>query len=113
MISTFDLARDYSYPWEYRDTPDNTPTVRQHLDRLLDHAENFSKVAENLMKFSVMGALASSAGYVAIEALTRSNSTKEALLVFATALSLGLAAREQLREPDTSSLVAWRRRDRS
>lgn len=32
MISSNELYRDYNYPWEYSNTPDTTPTLRQQLN---------------------------------------------------------------------------------
>jgi len=89
---------------------DAKQTVHDSFAGVAQKVETF---AENVMKISALGALASATVYLGKELLTQPTHTSEALFVFATALSLALAAREQLREPDTSSLRAWRLRDRN
>ncbi len=115
-------------PWEYAThVEESGPTLRERLESLSKRMRDMvvpseasldagvhklAVISEKILKLSAVGAIGSSVAYVGVEAISRSGNMAEALLVLATALSIGLASREQLRESDTNSLSAWRSRDR-
>lgn len=101
MISSNELYRDYNYPWEYSNTPDTTPTLRQQLngmssrvrDAIDDHAEDVLERGLQALQAVVLGVIA--AGVLEIADVHDSTLLKLATIAV-TGLATGLITKPRL-----------------
>lgn len=137
MISSNELYRDYNYPWEYSNTPDTSPTLRQQLNGMSSRVRDFTTALRNeivlgvhmatedaltsfeemaptviqLTKYVTALSLPVLAAIIAHEQLNTIRDQGAAFgLVGIALLSSGIAI-EKIRQPDHDSLPKLRKND--